>query len=693
MKNISIAFLLIIYITKLPAQTIFVNGNLATNGDGTSWLSAFNNLQDAISEASASNEIWLVKGTYFPSKDTTGNTMPVDNRSKTFYINKNIKIYGGFFGNESSVSAANPTSNETILSGDIGVLNDNLDNAYHVIWMSSASGIGNINNSCVFNGVTITKGYGDSFVVGAIPNNQGGGIYFNAIGLTKTMSPKFENCIFKENSARQGGGLFFNTMGNTVEPLFEKCDFVKNHALGNMPSNPNGAGGAIHFSTRGELKPSFNNCTFAENKAGSAGVIYNILYAGNSYPVITNCYFIKNSATTGGVMYNCSNSTGPTNKPTIVNSVFSENTASSIGACIYNIANSGETSPNIVNCTFSKNSAPNGPTIYNTKQPAAICNPTIKNSLIWNVSTSLPEIFNNASSTTTIINCLYSDGAVDGSIMPSTGNTFVNSIDANPLFININDLNGADNQFRTSDDGLNVMQNSPILNMGDNGSLPIINTTYKSTKVANNLAVDTDITGINQRIIQGNIDIGAFEMVIFTPLPLNFISFYAKTIGGNTELNWQTSNEINTQSFDIERSRDSNPFIKIGEISAKNNSEINNYSFNDSDFSQNGSVYYYRIKQLDFDGKSSFSKIISVKFEDKSSFFISPNPVKDFAKINFEDSFSAIENVLQINDLSGKKVLNFKLKNSENRLDLRQLPAGIYFLINQNGKSVRIIKE
>ena len=117
-------------VTFLSAQTIwYVNDDNAPGGDGTSWATAFNDLQTAIMAANtdfSTQHIYVAMGTYKP-------TASMD-RGVSFFISRPMKIYGGFpnTGNP-TLAERDPINFPTILSGDIGIPNDNSDNSYHVV--------------------------------------------------------------------------------------------------------------------------------------------------------------------------------------------------------------------------------------------------------------------------------------------------------------------------------------------------------------------------------------------------------------------------------------------------------------------------------------------------------------------------------------------------------------------------------
>jgi len=95
---------------------IFVDTDAADGGDGTTWGSAFNTLQDALDDASSGDQIWVAEGVYFPDE---GSSETNNERSSTFLLISGVEIYGGFDGTEASLSERDISAHPTILSGDI----------------------------------------------------------------------------------------------------------------------------------------------------------------------------------------------------------------------------------------------------------------------------------------------------------------------------------------------------------------------------------------------------------------------------------------------------------------------------------------------------------------------------------------------------------------------------------------------
>ena len=356
---------------------IYVNKDNAGTYDGTSWATAIPDLQTAINLANTCTntpQIWVAAGTYLPTADNPASS---DNlaRDVTFYINKDIAIYGGFIGTETTLEMRNPINNITTLSGDIGVTDDSLDNAFHVLYIDGTTANGAITNACIIDGLTIEKGN----AINGVSNRNGGAIYNNGGDAGNSSSPTISHCIFSKNGAHDGGAIYNNGRSGLSSPSINNCTFS-----GNTAGNDGGAiynngesgnssptisncsfpgnrasdyGGAIfNYGLNGISSPTLNKCTFSGHTARYGGAIYNDGESGNSNPSISNCSFSGNSAIyEGGAISN--NGRSGLSSPMINNCTFSENRVIRNGGAIYNNGGQGDSSPMISNCIFKENSA------------------------------------------------------------------------------------------------------------------------------------------------------------------------------------------------------------------------------------------------------------------------------------------------------------------------------------------------
>ena len=181
----------------------------------------------------------------------------------------------------------------------------------------------------------------------------------------------------------------------------------------------------------------------------------------------------------------------------------------------------------------------------------------------------------------------------------------------------------------------------------------------------------------------------------FTTLPLDLISFAAKVdaFGKGVNLKWQTTNEVNTKEFIIEKRTDDSEFSSIGVVSSKNTSGIHNYSFVDQNAISGNS--YYRLKQVDNDGKFTYSPIQSVNIQGLVSLSLYPNPTTNDINLTHDASINGSVKILTID---GKNILNQDLVNgaTNTNIGVSSLANGTYLvLLNNNGKqsSIKFIKE
>ncbi len=127
---------------------------------------------------------------------------------------------------------------------------------------------------------------------------------------------------------------------------------------------------------------------------------------------------------------------------------------------------------------------------------------------------------------------------------------------------------------------------------------------------------------------QGWGPLGLMDLVPGTPLPVNWISFTGRKINADIVLNWETANEFNNKHFEIERSTELRGFTRIGQVNATGHTNASaSYQFTDPAPLKGNN--FYRLKQVDLDGRYSYSKIIRITMNDDNSIFLYPNPARE----------------------------------------------------------------
>ncbi len=333
----------------------YVNTAAPAGGNGLTWATAFQYLQDGLAAAASSGgavtQVWVAAGTYRP--DQGAGQTPGD-RAAAFGLLNSVSVYGGFAGNETLLTQRNFTLHPTILSGDLagndGTFFENSEeNSYHVVRAASV-------NAAVLDGFQIRGGRASaSPAAGGI--DRGGGFYLVSssvtiancnIYLNKTSDGEappsnlrdggpggaifaqnctlvMSNCSLSNNfsgsgrnsnqipsiagNAGKGGCVYLQACTST----FTACQFLGNGtgsggrgSTGNVPGI-GGDGGAIYFSNGSVV---FTRCDFANNfagfgthadpgigsAAGNGGAIYN-----SGAPItISQCRFVNNQVQQSG---------------------------------------------------------------------------------------------------------------------------------------------------------------------------------------------------------------------------------------------------------------------------------------------------------------------------------------------------------------------------------------------------------
>ena len=451
-------------------NTIYVDASATGNNDGSSWIHAYNYLQDALAAASVPTVILVAEGIYKPDQ-TTANPNGSGLRTATFQLISGVAIYGGFpAGGCSSWDERDIDAYETILSGDIGTPDVNSDNSYHVVTGSGTDA------NALLNGFTITRGRANG-----PSDGTGAGMY------TWQGSFTIANCTFIHNFAQSSGGGMANFY--LSYPTLTNCTFIDNSS--GMYNRDTSATISNCTYTRNRTygignnyaSPKITNCMFSDNpdrgmwNAFARPVVVNSIFTGNTgngrgagfscralSATIVNCIF------TGNVVEGWGGAIGSWQSValTVVNCLFSGNSATSDGGAIY--VHGG--TPRLTNCTIAANTAnANGGGIY-----ADNCEPNLTNCIVWDNNdisgTGEPaQIHCLGSNPIVTYSCIRDDDPNDAYI--PYGGAVNHNIDDNPLFER-DPNDGGDGWGNPNDDYGDLLPSpaSPCIDVGHKPAVP-----------------------------------------------------------------------------------------------------------------------------------------------------------------------------------------------------------------------------
>lgn len=399
MRNILLVLLTLLFSISLQSQVLYVKADAIGANNGTTWSSAYTDLQDAIAAANYGTQIWVAVGTYKPTSGT--------DRDAYFELENGVEIYGGFIGTEAQLAERDYIHNESILSGDIGVVGDSLDNSYTIVYSFGTD------ENTILEGFTIRDGNANRpsdeiFTVNK--NRSGGGVYLS--GEDGDLRCQIKHCHFFNNYADYNGGGLAVSIGEisgSVRPVIFANQFTQNNTggigggfywgggtylqgeliVGDSLSFDRNIGGGLSVNSReNSAKTKILNCSFNENSGGAfffiessydniglviensdfeyntgGGISLQSIYDQTDL-TIKDCYFDHNA---GGAVIIEGHIVEANTSPVILieNSTFLWNTGSSGGGI--NIAAEGAITTEIKKCIFQYNSANfSGGAIYST---------------------------------------------------------------------------------------------------------------------------------------------------------------------------------------------------------------------------------------------------------------------------------------------------------------------------------------
>ncbi len=286
--------------------------------------------------------------------------------------------------------------------------------------------------------------------------------------------------------------------------------------------------------------------------------------------------------------------------------------------------------------------------------------------------------------------------AGDVTIIRNTGNDEVVTIDGKPSIA----ANWMVNSTTSSLSGRNIGF-SWLSSLDNNRYIPAMVLYAKETNYAKLSTQSMDVSASDPRMFVHN-NINALNKsftLLDTGFRMKFIQFTGSVKPAGAQLNWITGTEFNNKGFDLERSLDGNTFTKIDFVEGKNNALSNAYDYVDTGLAgARGKLVYYRLKQIDKDGKEQYSEILALALNGVFYFNVYPNPFNDHITI---DVVKQDDDPLQVRIISVSGAQLFRKQYTiarSGRIELKglnYLPAGTYFLNIGNQhfyETIKVIK-
>ncbi len=462
------------------AQITYVNGTALGAGDGTSWTDAYTDLNSAL-EAATNGEIWISEGTYTPIN------IELDTFN-TFAVAREISIYGGFAGTETTKEERVLGENTTILSGDIlgNDIDNNFttnkeDNVFHIMMISSPD-----LSTIILDGITFRGGHTREASDNDDLSWRGGAIYsFNTLNIT--------NCNFNNNFARSAGSIYLvsGTPGGSNGSTIDNCVFERNACV------TQGAGVfattiddvTISNSTfqnnttnRGALYPIFcnnfsvDNCIFQNNISTNSSNFGGAMFIWNSTGTIRDCTFESNNTGNGAAIHIDGREMAESVASNFVfdNCIFSGNFASDFGG---GAIRSFSASYTVRDCEFNSNFSANGGAIFSSgdgQNIVGINNTFIGNTADFGASQANYGSFSNYS---------FTNNTYAGNVANTSGGGLINGFGANVMLDNCNFMSNI------------ASFGGAIFNQNDTTNVEIINSNFIENTVGDGNGGAINISG------------------------------------------------------------------------------------------------------------------------------------------------------------------------------------------------------
>ena len=248
-------------------------------------------------------------------------------------------------------------------------------------------------------------------------------------------------------------------------------------------------------------------------------------------------------------------------------------------------------------------------------------------------------------------------------------------------------------------------------NIGGNFSTPIRNPIGNNSATGSHkwgangsgdmLTVNTYAVGL---LAQGRVLSFAYDgsgcvltapVVLITPLPVELIRFGALLQPAGVRVSWETATERNNAYFDVERSADGRAFEAVARV-AGNGTSSQQHSYATLDPAPLGGVSFYRLRQVDTDGRTSFSPVVAVENTARNGATLYPNPATTEVNLRFAEALRGPVDI-RVMDAAGRVVWQERREATAGERELRiptaQLPAtGLYMVQVRRGTTSQVYR-
>lgn len=207
------------------------------------------------------------------------------------------------------------------------------------------------------------------------------------------------------------------------------------------------------------------------------------------------------------------------------------------------------------------------------------------------------------------------------------------------------------------------------------GNIYLAGNTLSTTGIASGTNVHQPAIGSTAG---GNSDAFITKIDGADPLPMKLLSFQATLAGLSANLKWTTSNELNLDYFEVQRSANTVNFVTVGKVFAVNPTATAEYQHTDLIPSGGINTYQYRLKCVKDNGDSTFSKKIEVMLSETGMISVFPNPAHD--KISVRLHNASEPSVVRIINLNGQVLFNKSFTTGFFEIPVNMLSTGMYIL-------------